>query len=39
MDLITIDTPRFISILTGILYMSVFVAGLLSIARAVDHPD
>ncbi len=39
MDLITIDTPRFISILTGILYLLVFVAGLLSIARAVDHPD
>jgi hypothetical protein len=39
MDLITIDTFRVVSILTGILYLLVFVAGLLSIARAVDHPD
>jgi hypothetical protein len=39
MDLITIDIYRVISILTGILYLLVFVAGILSISRAVDHPD
>ncbi|NJK93840.1 MAG: hypothetical protein HC905_01950 [Bacteroidales bacterium] len=38
MDLIIIDTCSLTSILTGILYLLVFIAGVLSIARAVDHP-
>lgn len=33
------DLYELTSVLTGMLYLLVFIAGLLSIARAVDHPD
>lgn len=33
------DLYELTSVFTGLLYLLVFIAGLLSIARAVDHPD